>query len=133
MARMIDYSAFHSIRWLEWTYNHLYHAMGIPHARPRRVPCLVVDHESTRNRDVALDWHARKWYCHRCNLGGNALTLFSLITGLGVYRSAMLMCELAGEPIPYLDLTTDETKSALSINQGKVSIHSCGIKNLPFI
>jgi hypothetical protein len=60
-------------------------------------------HSQTGHRSTILAVDGTHWYCHRCRRGGDAIDMYSLVTGEPLYESAVHLCEEFSLDVPYLE------------------------------
>ncbi len=57
---------------------------------------------SSDRRVCSFDLERGLWRCHKCQEGGNQLDLYAHRKSAYLYSAALLLCEAAGIPVPWL-------------------------------
>jgi len=76
-----------------------------------RGPCPVHGSRSPTSRVFSAHLGHNVWHCCACGAGGNALDLWTAVTGQPLYRAVLELCQRLGRPVPWVPTTsTKRTK-----------------------
>jgi DNA primase len=68
-----------------------------------RGPCPLHGSRRPTSRSFAAHLGKNAWHCFRCGAGGNALDLWSAITGQPLHAAVLERCQRLGRDVPWLD------------------------------
>ncbi len=73
------------------------------HGLQLRGPCPVHRSQRPASRSFAAHVGKNVWHCFVCGAGGNALDLWSALTGQPVYAAVVDLCARLGQEVPLLE------------------------------
>jgi hypothetical protein len=62
----------------------------------QRGPCPI--HHSSNRRSRSFATNANGWFCHKCKVGGDQLSLWAAVRGLSSYDAALDLCQRFNVP-----------------------------------
>lgn len=59
-----------------------------------RGACPLHKSENPKTRCLAVNFHRRVWFCHKCQIGGDVIDLHAGIHNLDIHAAAVDLCRL---------------------------------------